>query len=82
MNKKELKQIFAEGEGYRIEFKEKVANLDKEIVAFANSSGGRIFIGVRDDGSIFGVTKPNSLKSEIETIARNCDPAIKITIEK
>ena len=81
MNKKELKQIVAEGEGYRIEFKEKVANLDKEIVAFANSSGGRIFIGVRDDGAVVGVTKPNRLKSEIETIARHCDPVIKITIE-
>lgn len=34
------------GEDERIEFKESLANLDKELVAFANSSGGRIFVGI------------------------------------
>jgi len=45
MNSKELKQILEEGEGYKIEFKESLSGLDKEIVAFANASGGRIFFG-------------------------------------
>jgi ATP-dependent DNA helicase RecG len=40
MNQQELMLILQEGEGYKIEFKEKLANIDKEIVAFANSSGG------------------------------------------
>lgn len=81
MNKKELKQILAEGEGYRIEFKERLSDIDRDIVAFANSAGGRIFVGVGDNGSAMGITHFNKLKSEIETIAHNCDPAVKITIE-
>jgi ATP-dependent DNA helicase RecG len=44
-SKEEINFILQEGEGYRIEFKEKISNLDKELVAFANSSGGLIFIG-------------------------------------
>ena len=33
-----------EGEGFKVEFKEKLANLDREIVAFANASGGKYFL--------------------------------------
>ena len=45
MNKKELKFILQEGEGQFIEFKEffDAKNLSKEIVSFANASGGKIF---------------------------------------
>lgn len=82
MNKKELKQILAEGESYKIEFKEQVSNIDKDIVAFSNSAGGRVFIGIHDNGTIYGLKNFNRLKSEIETIAHNCDPSIKVTIEK
>jgi len=42
MNKDELQLILEEGEGYRIEFKESMTSIDKELVAFTNSSGGRI----------------------------------------
>ena len=46
---KELAIILQEREEYRIEFKERLANLDKEMVAFANASGGRIFLGITDE---------------------------------
>ena len=36
MNKLELRQLLEEGEGYKIEFKEALSNLDKELAAFAN----------------------------------------------
>ncbi len=75
-----LSTILAEGEGYYIEFKERVANLDREIVAFANASGGSIFIGVKDDHQVIGVSLTNRLKSEVVDIARNCDPSIKIEL--
>ena len=35
-----LRIVCAEGEGQKIEFKAKIAALAKEIVAFANASGG------------------------------------------
>jgi len=81
MDIRELEMILKEGEGYKIEFKEGFNNLDKEIVAFANSSGGRIFLGVTDEGKIKGIGISNELKSRIQDIANNCRPKIKISID-
>ncbi|HPG56299.1 MAG TPA: ATP-binding protein [Candidatus Wallbacteria bacterium] len=78
ISKKELEQIIQDGEGYRFEFKESAAHLDKEMVAFANGSGGRILIGVSDDGTVKGVEIDNKLKSQIQDIANNCEPPVKI----
>jgi len=82
MTKQELKIIVEEGEGYRIEFKEKLSDLDREMVSFANASGGRIFLGITDEGKIKGITINNALKSRVQDIANNCDPAIKILLEE
>lgn len=41
-------------EDYKIEFKrEFIDDIDKEIIAFLNSEGGTIYVGLNDDGSIF-----------------------------
>jgi len=82
MNKDELQLILEEGEGYRIEFKESMTSIDKELVAFANSSGGRIFLGITDDKKIEGVKITNKLKSQIQNIANNCQPPVKIILEE
>ena len=82
MNKKELDFILLQGEGQFIEFKENLdKSLAKEIVAFANAQGGKIFLGISDTGVVKGLTATNSLKSQIHDIANNCDPSIKIEIE-
>ena len=93
-----------------MEFKESFdKSISKEIIAFANSSGGRIFLGISDDGKIKGanpvrelhlstsldkkylvgrarfsngVNPTNKLKSQIQDIAKNCDPAIKIKLKE
>lgn len=82
MNKKELQLILEEAEGYKIEFKESLTNIDKEIVAFANSSGGRIFLGITDNKEIKGVKITNKLKSQIQDVANNCQPPVKILFEE
>ena len=82
MSKKELKFILQQGEGLKIEFKESVGSIDKEIIAFANSNGGRIFLGVDDKGKVKGINITNRLKSQIQDIARNCDPSIKINLKE
>jgi len=81
MSKKELEIILKEGEGYKIEFKESISGLDRELAAFANASGGKIVLGVTDDGKIKGIKPTHKLKSQIQDIANNCRPRIKITIE-
>ena len=82
IHKKEFEFILQEGEGLKTEFKEKVNDVDKEMVALANSSGGRIFVGVDDTGIAQGLEVTNKLKSQIQDIARNCDPSIEITLQK
>ncbi|MFI4938282.1 MAG: RNA-binding domain-containing protein [Candidatus Berkiellales bacterium] len=77
-----LKLKLQEGEGFKVEFKEKLADLDREIVAFANATGGEIYIGVNDKGEIKGIEITNALLSQIQDIARNCDPSIQISFKK
>ena len=82
MKNKKLSLILGEGEGQYIEFKEKISGLDKEIVAFANSSGGKIFLGIDDKNIVQGINVTNNLKSQVQDIARNCDPSIIISLEE
>ncbi len=82
MDKDELDIILAEGEGYKIEFKEGARGFEKDMVAFANSSGGKIFLGVTDDGKVRGIDTTNRLRSRIQDMANNCNPKIKIITDE
>jgi len=82
MDEKELKILVEEGEGYKVEFKESLNGIEKDIVAFANSSGGKILLGVRDNGVIKGINITNRLKAQIQDIASNCRPVPEILLEK
>jgi predicted HTH transcriptional regulator len=58
MTLRELEQLVDLGEGISLEFKRRVPRperIAKEIVALANTNGGRIVLGVGDDGTITGV---------------------------
>lgn len=55
----ELIDLLSRGEDSRQQFKTDINNADAlaaEIVAFSNTAGGRIFIGVNDDGSVRGLS--------------------------
>lgn len=80
MNNRELHLILQEGEGYRVEFKEEIGDLTRELVAFANASGGRIFLGVSDNRTIKGIALSNRLAAQIGDLARNSDPSIPISL--
>lgn len=82
MNEDDLKFLTAQGEGYRLEFKESYSDaIGKEICAFVNSGGGKLLLGVTDDGSIKGLKSTNQLKSRIYDLTRNFDPPLTINIE-
>lgn len=60
MLKAELLEIIANGENSGVEFKRddiRPEQLAKEIVALANFQGGRVILGVEDDGSISGIRR-------------------------
>ena len=75
-----IRIVCAEGEGQKVEFKAKSTALAKEIVAFANASGGSVFLGISDDGEIVGIEDTNRLRSKIQDAATGCDPRIPIRI--
>lgn len=53
-------------EDQNIEFKEKyVKDIRKEVVAFANSEGGTVLIGVRKDGEVSGVEDPDEVMLQV-----------------
>jgi predicted HTH transcriptional regulator len=56
----------------RIEYKEKLTDdVEREIVAFLNSEGGNLYIGVRDNGSIVGVPNPDDVQLQLKDRAIN-----------
>jgi ATP-dependent DNA helicase RecG len=82
MNIDELKNLVRIGEGLTLEFKKSSgSNIGREICAFANARGGRILLGIDDDGRFAGVTNLNKLKSEMQTTARNIDPPLLLDIQ-
>lgn len=82
MRPADLKILIQEGEGTTLEFKENLsASLARDLVAMANTIGGRILLGVRDDGTVAGVKDSNALRARIQDIARNCDPPVKVVVE-
>ena len=79
--KKHIKSLIATGEGLHIDFKRSMnSGHAKTLVSFANSKGGKLLLGVEDDGTISGHKLSNSEKSKIGDIARDCDPPIDITL--
>ncbi len=62
MLKSELLEIIANGENSGVEFKRddlRPEQLAKEIVALLNFQGGKLLLGVEDDGSITGIQRPD-----------------------
>ncbi len=63
MLKAELLEIIANGESSGVEFKRddiRPEQLAKEIVALVNLQGGRLILGVEDDGTISGLQQKNT----------------------
>lgn len=58
-----------------VELKEAyIEDIRKEIIAFANSNGGTLYVGVRDDGEVVGLRNPDQTELQI---SNSCRDAIK-----
>lgn len=77
-----IKSLLEQGENSGVEFKNsdvRSESLAKEIVAFGNSTGGTILLGVDDDKTISGLIDEKSFEEWVMNIARNSiNPAINI----
>jgi len=80
-----LKQLIADGENQHLDFKYCVSDsrkIARTLSAFANSDGGRILIGVRDNGSIAGIKSDEEIYM-VDTAAHLfCRPEITYTIKQ
>lgn len=86
MTHRQLERLVAVGEGQHLEFKRRVPRpqrLAKEVIAFANSGGGHLLLGVDDDGSIVGVRDADEeLYSLQEALGNYSDPEVAVALER
>jgi ATP-dependent DNA helicase RecG len=71
MKKQDVIDLIANGESSGVEFKRddiRPEQLAREIVALANLKGGRILLGVEDDGAISGITRSNLSEWVADTV--------------
>ena len=58
MTSEDLRRLAAMGEGQHLEFKNRVPRperMAREVIALANADGGKVLVGVDDDGTVLGV---------------------------
>ncbi len=85
MLKSELLEIIANGENSGIEFKRddiRPEQLAKEIVAMVNFRGGRVLLGVEDDGTISGIQRENTEEWVMNIIRDKVHPVVLPYYEK
>jgi predicted HTH transcriptional regulator len=86
MTLRELEQLVSLGEGISLEFKRRVPRperIAKEIVALANTNGGRIVLGVSDDGTIEGFENISEQEFLLrEATKAHCSPPVDYDTER
>jgi predicted HTH transcriptional regulator len=81
-----IKKLIFEGEGVSLDFKKTITSCEKiarTMVSFANNKGGRLLIGVYDDGTIKGVKSEDEERYMITRAAHLfARPALEPTFEE
>jgi ATP-dependent DNA helicase RecG len=66
MKPSDLNILLREGEGSMLEYKESFSSsFARDLVALANTAGGKVLLGVRDDGTVKGIPDSNDLRARI-----------------
>mgnify|MGYP002066446965 CR=1 FL=1 len=74
-----IKELIAEGEHQQQDFKLEISNarkIAKTLVAFENTDGGRLLIGVKDNGRISGIRSEEEYYMIDAAAGMYCKPAI------
>ena len=83
-DKRYIQRLISEGEHQQQDFKYKVEDavkLAKSVSAFANTDGGRLLIGVRDDGHMSGVRYEEEIYMMHQAAYRYCRPQASIKFD-
>ena len=79
-----LQSLISEGEHQQQDYKYRVSDaqkLAKSVSAFANTDGGRLLIGVRDDGHMSGVRDEEEIYMMHQAAYRYCRPEASIKFD-
>lgn len=79
----QLKHLVAQGEGPYLEFKRKATFPEKivrEMIAFANTKGGIVLIGIGDDGSLPGLKHPDDEAHVMEAALKKVRPSLQYNV--
>jgi len=77
-----IKKLIAQGEHQQLDFKFEIsdaAKIARSLVAFANTDGGKLLIGVKDNGVIRGVESDEEYFMIENAAQRFCRPEVKFT---
>ncbi|MBR4897554.1 MAG: ATP-binding protein [Prevotella sp.] len=83
-DKQYLLRLIKEGEHQQQDFKYRVSDakkLARSVSAFANTDGGRLLIGVRDDGHMSGVRSEEEIYMMHQAAYRYCRPEASIKFD-
>ena len=85
MNPADLQRLARLGEGYHLEFKRRVSSpvrIAREAIAFANTWGGSILVGVDDDGTVLGVKDADEEIFDLKrAFTDHCHPTVGYSLE-
>ena len=85
VSKHPIKQLIEAGEGLKLDFKQLIQNprkIAKSMVSFANTEGGVLLIGVRDNGSIAGIKSEEEVHMLELAASFHCKPEVSYRIQE
>ncbi len=80
-----LRKLIAEGENQQLDFKYCISDsrkIARTLSAFSNTDGGRLLIGVRDNGSIAGIKSDEEYYMVDTAVELFCRPSVDFTIKQ
>ena len=85
MTSDDVRRLASLGEGRQLEFKNRVPRperIAREVIALANTDGGKVLVGVDDDGTVLGVKDANEQFFALqEALADRILPPVELDFE-
>lgn len=82
---KHIQKLIEEGEHQQLDFKFEISDskrIARSLAAFANTDGGRLLVGVKDNGAIAGVRSDEEIHMIQAAADMYCQPEVHFTTEE